>query len=794
MKRSRAAGERLKKLLHINEGKKRGVFWVLLLSYLATMLISMLGSYGYIVEGDASAREAAMRGRTTMLEQYLEELNHLNSDVQKIAHTMLFNNTFELYLHNAPIYSEDELQEDLRALAPDDRTIIDYYAYLGDTNMVVTPTIRMVYERFARIMYEYQGEEASERRARMQSEYYMSYYEPAKEVLALSNRKESVITYIQTAPLGTKTPLAQIVVLLDAQAMRQRMERIVWASDGAQLYLLNKQGEVVLRTEGAPELRNEQAQSYAASGAEQETLLRKEKLVVRSASDAQSGWSVLMTIPTRVYHRSITKLRIKFVIQILLMTALGLAAVIYFTRRNYKPIQELAELVGGEEEAGKDEFESIRFSIQRNIEQRRELGERLDASVPTMRSDLLGRLLLGLEPVRLPDGTAETGELERLGEELRQLNFVPKSEYFLAIALSLDTSSAFFVEEGAYPDINLSLGRLICENIALEMLQGVRMVAHMVNQEKNLVVFVINLENEDVAGGKQTVDELFEVFASILEENFALRYFAGVSEVHRGLRQLRECMDEARKSLEHGMFNGKYGLTHYENIAGLEYDYYYPIEQEIQLANFLKVGDAASAKELIDTIYEVNFAERKIGSLAGRCLIVELGGTLAKVMNNMLAQSGQNMQGENDVLRSVLAAGSYEESREELMRTVDAVCELSQKKQNNQTERLVDRIEDFIKNSEEWLDLATIAGKFDITPQYLSTVFKKYKNENVKEYISKIRLEKAKELLATSTLTVDEIARRLGYANETGLNRLFKKYEGITPGAYRTSMRGRKGY
>ena len=122
--------------------------------------------------------------------------------------------------------------------------------------MVVTPTIRMVYERFARIMYEYQGEEASERRARMQSEYYMSYYEPAKEVLALSNRKESVITYIQTAPLGTKTPLAQIVVLLDAQAMRQRMERIVWASDGAQLYLLNKQGEVVLRTEGAPELSN----------------------------------------------------------------------------------------------------------------------------------------------------------------------------------------------------------------------------------------------------------------------------------------------------------------------------------------------------------------------------------------------------------------------------------------------------------------------------------------------------------------------------------------------------------
>ncbi len=120
---------------------------------------------------------------------------------------------------------------------------------------------------------------------------------------------------------------------------------------------------------------------------------------------------------------------------------------------------------------------------------------------------------------------------------------------------------------------------------------------------------------------------------------------------------------------------------------------------------------------------------------------------------------------------------------------IDSVCRRAGRKQNSQTERLVEKIADYITMSEEWLDLSSIAEKFDITPQYLSTVFKKYREINVKEFISKKRLDKAKELLGGTDLTVDEIARKLGYANETGLNRLFKKYEGITPGAYRNSVK-----
>jgi YesN/AraC family two-component response regulator len=83
------------------------------------------------------------------------------------------------------------------------------------------------------------------------------------------------------------------------------------------------------------------------------------------------------------------------------------------------------------------------------------------------------------------------------------------------------------------------------------------------------------------------------------------------------------------------------------------------------------------------------------------------------------------------------------------------------------------------------LSLTSIADRFKITPQYVSMVFKRQKSENIKDFISKVKLDKAKELLTDSSMTMADIAQKLGYANELGVFRLFKKYEGITPGAYK---------
>lgn len=107
---------------------------------------------------------------------------------------------------------------------------------------------------------------------------------------------------------------------------------------------------------------------------------------------------------------------------------------------------------------------------------------------------------------------------------------------------------------------------------------------------------------------------------------------------------------------------------------------------------------------------------------------------------------------------------------------------------------MADRIAAYIDEhaNDDWLDLSTLSQEFGVTPQYISNIFKKQRDENVKDYISQRKLARAKELLATTDLPVREIALRLGYTSEASIIRMFRKYEGITPGEYRLLHAGKQ--
>ena len=140
-----------------------------------------------------------------------------------------------------------------------------------------------------------------------------------------------------------------------------------------------------------------------------------------------------------------------------------------------------------------------------------------------------------------------------------------------------------------------------------------------------------------------------------------------------------------------------------------------------------------------------------------------------------------------DLVERVLASSSIDHARQRLDALIDQICQARQGRPVSRTEKLVEGIAEYIDahTEGEWLDLNNLSQQFGVTPQYISNVFKKYRDENIKDYIAKRKLAHAKELLATTELTVKEVAARLGYANEIGVIRLFRKYEGVTPGDYR---------
>ncbi len=83
------------------------------------------------------------------------------------------------------------------------------------------------------------------------------------------------------------------------------------------------------------------------------------------------------------------------------------------------------------------------------------------------------------------------------------------------------------------------------------------------------------------------------------------------------------------------------------------------------------------------------------------------------------------------------------------------------------------------------LSLATAASRFHMSEKYFSRYFKRTFHLTFVEYVNRLRIEHAAELLAHSGLTVTEIAMQCGYSSSSYFNKRFKTLMGMTPTEYR---------
>lgn len=90
-----------------------------------------------------------------------------------------------------------------------------------------------------------------------------------------------------------------------------------------------------------------------------------------------------------------------------------------------------------------------------------------------------------------------------------------------------------------------------------------------------------------------------------------------------------------------------------------------------------------------------------------------------------------------------------------------------------------------LEHPEDEISLKAMAGQFYINRSYLSNTFHKKTGYYFNEYLTMIRMERARYLLETEDLKIYEIYPRLGYHDQEYFGRLFKKIVGVSPAAFR---------
>ena len=120
-----------------------------------------------------------------------------------------------------------------------------------------------------------------------------------------------------------------------------------------------------------------------------------------------------------------------------------------------------------------------------------------------------------------------------------------------------------------------------------------------------------------------------------------------------------------------------------------------------------------------------------------------------------------------------------------IKRLRDGCSELLQSRQQSYKQHVVENVKNYIQgNLDKRLSLHEVAAVFNLNPTYLSHLFSKCSDEGYVEYITSIRMDSAKELLASGEHRVYEVAERLGFESSFYFSRVFKKVVGISPREY----------
>lgn len=135
-----------------------------------------------------------------------------------------------------------------------------------------------------------------------------------------------------------------------------------------------------------------------------------------------------------------------------------------------------------------------------------------------------------------------------------------------------------------------------------------------------------------------------------------------------------------------------------------------------------------------------------------------------------------------DGYRSIYQAATTHQVIEWLEVLKEGLCQVLHSKRKSYKDNVITNIQKYIDvHIEDRLLLNEVAGVFGLSPNYLSSLFKKTCNIGFTEYVTQKKISLAKSLLLEEDLKIYEAAERLGFESAFYFSKVFKKVEGISP-------------
>lgn len=336
--------------------------------------------------------------------------------------------------------------------------------------------------------------------------------------------------------------------------------------------------------------------------------------------------------------------------------------------------------------------------------------------------------------------------------------------------------------QGSFVREDAELLRFSVRNVFSELAsRGAKLIAdNLTNMEQMYLIFI----GRDPMSLREEVERIFVRIYTLFEKKLDVLLAMGVSSCRNGLDAAAR--REAAEALKWRGAQDRMSLYFYEDRKMLDVKNFPTAELNL-LGVFMERGNLEGMRKSIEKI----LAEQHLSRYSAQFTHMILGRILNMALLAFPASEGREERLEELMSGFALAdeAGEPEKLSERLYALL--LRYIGQEFQEAHAEDKIRlAIQYMQQNFERNIVINELAGRYGMSPNYFSTMFKKETNQSAIAYLTNLRVQKAAWYLENTEESAVDISQRVGYEDSQYFFRVFKKTMGMTPLMYRKKFRG----
>lgn len=762
---------------------KKRVFLSWIFSYAIVLTITIIIFFLVYTQIEGIVVGELSNSNVSLLRQVQQSMDNQISDMQRLSLEIALNKQVEGILEvtgelsQGNEYTIYEIVKDLSIYKTVNGFTDNFFIYLKNSNTVLSPNTSCRQDIFLMVLNKDYGLD------RDQWEKMTSVKAPTFMPLYLKNSKQETvkdIVYIQPIPIRrSPEDMGDIVILLNADRFDNVITNISKNSEG-KFFILNEDSVTLAETKQSSVVSQSIKYRDLKSdwGIFTKTLAGK-NYAISYVTSGITGWKYVSVMDVGSYMKNVSYARRLIVYGVIACFLIGGLISYLFLKRNYNPInaimQTLEKRLGIKVDNKYNEYRFIQETIQNAFDEINVADGKLKQQGDAMRASFVSRLMTGkISKSHSMDELLKSYEIQFLSNRFAVI-VLTVEDYG---RLSADLSEADKAKE--LRQINAILSSIF-EELANRRNKG------YMTEIDDMQACLVNF-NGGEGDAESELLELSLEMQKILEERFNIYLSMSISDIHLSPDGIPEAYREAMEAMEYRIVDDNKKIYNYREISRSNPDCCnIPKMTEQQLISSIKTGNTDEAKDVLDEIFKDYFSNKAVSMKIVKFLTFDLIDSVMKALADISTESRNYFFNELNPLEKIQKCETLKEIKAGITETVCNACEYVKRKKKSHNTELKDKVADFVGSNyaDVNLNVKMIADKFEMNPVYISRFAKEQLGDSLLDYINKYRLEKAKQMMRGGNLAATEIAKRVGYCNMSTFIRVFKKYEGMTPGQYK---------